>query len=154
MLKYALEPLYAPEPLCDCLHQVVTPPLPTIEEYHIPQSSCHFLLCFVVHERPYFCVILLQTSTIFAYLGCCEILCISRTRTALLGDDQGIIEGARIALNPNTREMLFPHFSPLLRQCFLQLPRQNQSGSTFYLENAKESSLDCTKSSLINIQKS
>ena len=24
MLKYALEPLYAPEPLCDCLHQVVT----------------------------------------------------------------------------------------------------------------------------------
>ena len=25
MLKYALEPLYAPEPLCDCLHQVVTP---------------------------------------------------------------------------------------------------------------------------------
>ena len=23
MLKYALEPLYAPEPLCDCLHQVV-----------------------------------------------------------------------------------------------------------------------------------
>ena len=24
MLKYALEPLHAPEPLCDCLHQVVT----------------------------------------------------------------------------------------------------------------------------------
>ena len=24
MLKYALEALYAPEPLCDCLHQVVT----------------------------------------------------------------------------------------------------------------------------------